>query len=89
MSPLGRAIDDRRRGLFRGSRLFLRDSFSLKGWSKSGDAQLCGRELLPQFQPDIPYPLREDLAKLLAAWGMRVPPIRILLGVFIRKDGLK
>lgn len=85
----GRAIVDRRRGRFRRSRLCLRGRFRLKGWSKFGAAQICWREVLAQFQPEIPDPLRENLAKLLPTRRMRVPPIRILLVVFIGKGSFK
>src|SRR6266568_1436989 len=49
----------------------------------------CASRGLPQFQAEVPDPLREDLAKLLAARHMGVPAIRILLRVFISKHHLK
>src|SRR6266487_417786 len=37
----------------------------------------------------VPHPLREDLAKLLAAGRMGIPPIRVLLHIFISKHHFK
>src|SRR5260221_13036021 len=73
--PLGRTIRHRRS--------MLRDRFSLSrrdshGFGKFRGAQIGRGELLPQFQAQVPNPLRENLAKLLAAGHMGVPPIRIL-----------
>jgi hypothetical protein len=87
--PVGRAIASVRRGRFRNLRRFLQGRFSLKGWSKFSAAQFCCREVLAQFQPEIPDPLRQDLAKLLAARRMGVPAIRVLFGVFIGQHGFK
>lgn len=60
------ARDDCRRGRSRWLRLVGRRSFGLKGRSKFGRAQVRRGKRLPQFQPDIPCPLRQDLGKLLA-----------------------
>lgn len=43
----------------------------------------------PAFQAKIPQPLREDLPELLSASGMRTPAVRVLLGVFVGKNGFK
>lgn len=45
--------------------------------------------MLSEFQTEIPHPLREDLPEFLSASGMRAPAIRVLLGVFVRKNGFK
>src|SRR5260221_9078177 len=47
------------------------------------------RRALPQFQTQVPHPLREDLAKLLAARRMGIPSIRVLLDILIGKHRLK
>jgi hypothetical protein len=44
---------------------------------------------MPQFQAQIPDPLREDLPELLAAGGVRTPAIRILFLVLIAEHGLE
>lgn len=87
--PLGRTIDDRRSGCFCWFRLVGRGRFGVESGSKLGGAKPCSRELLPQFQPEVPNPLSEDLGKFLAPGSMRVPSIRILLIVFIGQHGLK
>ena len=87
--PLGRAVCDQGRLLLRRYRLAFRIWQSLTCWGKFGGAQLGRGERLPQFQAQVPDPLREDLAKLLAARRMGVPAIRRLLVVFISEHRLK
>lgn len=57
--------------------------------SKFGCAQFRLREVLPQFQPDIPCPLRQDLSEFLAPRSTRIPAIRVLLLVFVGQHGFK
>jgi hypothetical protein len=44
---------------------------------------------MPQFETEVPDPLREDLPKLLTPGGMRAPAIRILLLIFITEYALE
>ncbi len=44
---------------------------------------------MPQFQAQVPHPLRQDLPKLLAPRGMRTPSICGLLLVFRSSHALK
>ncbi|EFH85162.1 hypothetical protein [Ktedonobacter racemifer] len=44
---------------------------------------------MPQFQSDIPYPLCQELGKLLAPRRVRVPAICVLLFIFIGQHRLK
>jgi hypothetical protein len=46
-------------------------------------------EYMPQFETQVPDPLREDLPKLLTPGGMRAPAIRILLLIFITEYALE
>jgi hypothetical protein len=46
-------------------------------------------EYMPQFETEVPDPLREDLPKLLTPGGMRAPAIRILLLIFITEYALE
>ena len=39
--------------------------------------------MLPEFEAQVPDPLREDLPKFLATGGVRAPTIRVLLYIFI------
>jgi len=87
--PLERSIAGRRCGNLRWFRLVSRGRWCLKGRGKFGRAQLCFRELLTQFQPDIPRPLSENLGKLLTPGGVGVPPIHLLLFIFICQGCLK
>ncbi len=74
-------ISRRRRGRSwtRGSLLTLR----WEGRSKFGDAHRVRMKLLPQFEADIPDPLRHDLPALLSPGRVRTPSIRVDLLVFI------
>lgn len=58
-------------------------------WSKLGDAHRGRDELMPQFQAQIPEPLRDDLPALLTARRMRAPAVRIKFRVFVGKLRLK
>jgi hypothetical protein len=44
---------------------------------------------MPQFETEVPHPLREDLPELLAPGGMRTPPICVLLLIFVSEHALK
>ena len=44
---------------------------------------------MPQFEAQVPNPLREDLPDLLPTGGVRTPAIRILLLIFIGEDRLE
>lgn len=57
--------------------------------SKLGDAQGGRFQLMPQFQPEIPDPLRDQLPAFLTPSGMAAPAVGILLVVFIRQCRLK
>ncbi len=59
-------------------RVLLRD-----GRSKLGDAQGRWFQLMPQFQPEVPNPLRDQLPALLSPGRMAAPPVRVLLFVFV------
>src|SRR6266699_3068230 len=71
----GRTINIRRYERFRQFRRVDRGSFGIACGGELGAAKRGTRELLPQFQPDIPNPLCQDLSKFLAPRGMRVPSI--------------
>ena len=87
--PLGRSILNLRRLLFRARRLDGGSRLENHCWGKFRCAQLRGGELLPEFQAQVPHPLGEDLAKLLTTRGMGVPPVRVLLHIFIGEHRLK
>jgi hypothetical protein len=55
------------------------------GWSKLGGAHSCGMKRMPEFKPQVPDPLAENLGELLAASTVRVPAVRILLLILIGK----
>src|SRR5713226_5346741 len=57
--------------------------------SKLGDAQGGWFQLMPQFQPEVPDPLRDQLPAFLTPGGMAAPAVGILLVVFIRQCRLK
>src|SRR5207237_7234616 len=59
------------------------------GAGKLGATHSCGLERVPQFQAQVPDPLREDLPKLLPAGAIGTPAIRILFLILIREDRLK
>jgi len=61
----------------------------LKSRSKFGCTHLGGRQLLSEFQAEIPDPLADDLPKLLSARRMWTPSVGILLAVFICQNGFK
>lgn len=81
--PLRRAIPHSRNRLGGGNRL------GLQSRGEFACAHGRGREVLSAFQAKIPQPLREDLPELLSASGMRTPAVRVLLGVFVGKNGFK
>jgi len=56
---------------------------------KFGDAHGSGREVLAQFQAEIPQPLADDLPKFLPTRGAGTPTIGLLLYVFIGQHGFK
>ena len=56
---------------------------------KFGDAHGCGREVLAEFQTEIPQPLADDLPKFLPTRGTGTPTIGLLLHVFIGQNGFK
>lgn len=86
---LGRSIDNRRRWRVRLLRHVGRRGLGLVYRSKFGGAQFGWRKRLPQFQPDIPCPLSQDLGKLLAPRSVRVPAIHLLLLIFIGEHCFK
>jgi hypothetical protein len=51
--------------------------------SELGGTYWIRMKLMPQFQAEIPDPLRDHLPALLPPGGVATPPIGILLGVFI------
>jgi hypothetical protein len=59
------------------------------GRSKLGDAQRRWLQLMPQFEPQVPRPLRYQLPALLSPGRMAAPPVGIDLLVFIRERRLK
>jgi hypothetical protein len=76
--PLGRAIYHCES--LRGFGLLL-DSGNLRGfenWSEFGRLHGSAREVLSEFQTQIPHPLAEDLPEFLSASSMRTPAIRVL-----------
>ena len=84
-----RSIRHRRSGLRDGGRLDEGLRLTLLGRSKFRCAHGRGMQRMPEFQAQVPDPLREDLPKLLAPGGMRTPPICVLLLVFIRENALE
>jgi hypothetical protein len=75
----GWAISGSRSSRTRGSlRVLLPD-----GRSNLGDAQGCRFQLMPQFEPQVPDPLRHPLPAFLSPGRMTAPPVRFLLAVFI------
>src|SRR5256886_17530237 len=87
--PLGRSILNLRRLLFRARRLDGGSRLDNHCWGKFRCAQVRGGELLPEVQAQVPYPLGEDLAKLLTTRGMGVPSVRGLLHIFRGSHRLK
>jgi hypothetical protein len=84
-----RRVQHPRRTLHRLRRLARVNRFDGTSRSKFGRAQFGWRKRLPQLQAEIPDPLGEDLGKLLAARGMRIPSVGFLLVVFIGLHGLE
>jgi hypothetical protein len=56
---------------------------------KLGRAQRLERQLMTQFQAEIPHPLAHDTPCLLSTSGVTTPAIRILLFVFISQSRFK
>lgn len=88
-SPLRRPIDDRRGRLLRMGSFDIRSRLRLKCRGKFGRAQFGRGERLSQFQTQVPHPLGENLGKLLATRRMGIPPIGLLLLVFVGQHGFK
>jgi len=64
----GTILNVRRLG-FRG-RLNFESGLSFESRGEFGGSHLSGREVLPQFQTQIPHPWAEDLPKFLATRGV-------------------
>ena len=54
-----------------------------KSRGKLGCANWGSQQLMPQFEPQIPDPLRDQLPAPLSPGRMTAPPIRILLDIFV------
>src|SRR5260370_47069 len=61
----------------------------LQRGGKFGGAQRSRRELMAQFETEVPDPLTEDLPGFLPARGVTTPAVGILLLVFIGKSRFK
>src|SRR5258708_2540347 len=59
------------------------------GGSKLGGPHRRRLQLMPQFQAQIPHPLRDDLPRFLPPRSVRTPAVGVLFLVFIGKDRLK
>src|SRR5579883_1844033 len=46
-------------------------------------------EVMSQFQPQVPHPLRDQLPALLPAGRVRAPAVWVLFAILIRENGLK
>ena len=57
--------------------------------SKLSCAQRSWRELMTQFQPEVPHPLRDDLPDFLSRGRVTTPAVGILLLVFIGEHCFK
>jgi hypothetical protein len=44
---------------------------------------------MAQFKTHVPHPLRQDLPKFLSTGCLRDPTVRVLLLIFIGKNGLE
>ena len=53
------------------------------GGSKLGGAHRRRFQVMAQFEPDIPYPLRHDLPGFLPPGRVATPTIRLLFDVFV------
>ncbi len=84
--PLRGAIRHRRRRRLRGNRRDGGSRGSLSCGSKFGQAHRSGRQLLSQFEAQIPHPLTENLPELLPTRQMRNPAIRVLFLIFVSQD---
>jgi hypothetical protein len=71
-----RARDHRRDGRHRVSR------------STVGRAHGCGRQMLAEFQPQVPEPWGQDLKTCVSERSARDPPIGVVLLLFIRENRL-
>lgn len=60
-----------------------------KGRSKLSSAHRVRMKLMPQFQAQVPYPLRDQLPALLPAGGVTTPAVGIKLVVFIAESWLE
>src|SRR5207302_440567 len=59
------------------------------GGSKLSRAQRSWRELMTQFQPEVPHPLGDDLPGFLSSRRVTTPTVGVLLLVFIREQRFK
>src|SRR5437588_6438224 len=59
------------------------------GGSKLGRAHRRRLKQMPQFQAQVPDPLRDNLPRFLSSGRMRAPPVGILLLIFIGKHRFK
>ncbi len=64
-----------RRAIARGRGLLL---FGLGGGSKLGGTHRRRLQLMPQFQAQVPHPLRDDLPRFLTARSVRTPAVGVL-----------
>jgi len=62
---------------------------SRKSRGEFGCEHWGGKQVLPEFQAEIPDPLAHDLPKFLPTRRMGTPTVRILLEVFICQNGFK
>src|SRR5258708_32097842 len=65
-----------RRAIARGRGLLL---FGLGGGSKLGGTPRSRLQMMPQFQAQIPHPLRDDLPRALTAGSERTPAVGALV----------
>src|SRR5215472_4993723 len=59
------------------------------GGCELGGAQRLRLELVPQFEPQVPDPLRNDLPAFLSPGRVAAPAVRVELGVFIGEGRLQ
>lgn len=61
----------------------------VEGRCKLGGTQWFRGQLMPQFESEIPGPLRHNLPGFLSPGRVTTPAIRLLLDVFILQSGFK
>ena len=59
------------------------------GRSKLGRAHGGRLQLMPQFQAQVPHPLRDDLPAFLTRGRLTTPAIRVLFGILIGQSRFK